>query len=362
MVQYANMDILLESFYKQDLHSGHFIDRKVQLDDISYQITGITQSGKSTLVKHYLLGKKKSSYLYIDCDDIRIDKVALNEHLAAFCKENKIVSLALDNYESDIKLPDVTQVIIITARPFQDSPHKMIRLYPLAYEEFLAYEHKFDSTALNHFFQLGGLPAMHAISSEERIRYIQSSLQHALSDIEFDLMLLVAKMAAQKVSSFTLYERLKTQRKISKDMLYQSVHSLVEKGYLHQLEKFKHPRATKKLYLCDIAVKNALTTQKHFGRLFENLIYLELLNHGADIYYEEKVDFYLPSQRRIVLSMPFGNEEKLFKSIEAIEGLIITQNVSKVEVVTMSSEGLLNHPFVKAEMIPFALWALSEHD
>ena len=354
------MEILLEEFYKQDLHTGHFIERKIQLEDKSCQLIGITQSGKSALIKHSLLDKKKSTYLYIDCDDIRIDIPALNMLLPHFCTQNKIECVALDNYNSTISFPNVSQLIIATEASLSHISLNTIRLYPLDFEEFLAYEHKFDSTALNHFFQLGGFPAMHRIPSEERNRYIQSSLQHALSDIEFALMLLVSKMTAQKVSAFTLYERLKSERKISKDMLYKSMEALLHKGYLHQVAKFEHPRATKKLYLCDIAIKNALTTQKHFGRLFENLVCLEMLKHDFELYYEEGIDFYLPQQRRVVLCMPFGNQEMLFKKIESIEAFIITHNIARVEVVTMSSESELVHPFVTVEMIPFSIWALIE--
>lgn len=354
------MEILLESFYRQELHSGHFIDRKVQLDESSQQLLGITQSGKSTLLKHYLLSKRRSSYLYIDCGDIRIDKPSLNDVLAPFCKANQITTLALDDYQGDITLPDVEQIIVSTQQPIEGLPFKTTKIHPLDFEEFLAYEHKFDSTALNHFFQLGGFPAMHKVPSEERSRYIQRSLQYALSGLEFDILLLVARMTAQRLASFTVYERLKSQRKTSKDMVYKSMHALLQKGYLHQLAKFEHPRATKKLYLCDIAIKNALTTHKHFGRLFENLIFLELLKHDIEAYYDDVVDFYLPRQQRIILAMPFGNEETLFKSIEKVEGFMITHDVKRVEVITMSSEGQLHHPFIKAEMIPFSTWALSE--
>jgi predicted AAA+ superfamily ATPase len=354
------VEILLEEFYKQDLHTGHFIERKIQLDDESYQINGIAKSGKSVLIKHHLLTKKKSLYLYIDCRDIRIDIEEMNEMLTRFCNQRDIECVALDNYRPEIKLPNVSQLIISCETPYEIEGLEPITLYPLDYEEFLAYEHKFDSTALNHFFQLGGYPAMHRVPSEDRIRYIQESLQHALGSIEFDLMLLASKMAAQKVSAFMLYERLKGERKISKDMLYKSMELLKQKGYLHQVAKFEHARATKKLYLCDTAVKNALTSQKNFGRLFENLVYLEMLKRGFEIYYEEGIDFYLPQQQRVVLCMPFGNREMLFKKIESIEAFIITHGVTLVEVVTMSEESELRHPFVTAEMIPFATWALVE--
>jgi len=109
------MEILLEELYKTDLHVDKFHDRKVFLEKpsyiidangknvtiesaISYQINGITQSGKSKLVKNYLLSFKKNSYLYIDCSDVRINIDELNDNLSTFCTTNKIDVLVLDNY------------------------------------------------------------------------------------------------------------------------------------------------------------------------------------------------------------------------------------------------------------------------
>ncbi len=354
------MENLLEEFYRQDLHAGHFVERKTQIGTQSCQLNGIAQSGKTALLKHTLLSRKKSTYLYIDCNDVRIDNTGLNTFLGDFCSSNKIECVALDNYNPGILPPNVPQLIISSELNHHFDDLENIRLYPLDYEEFLAYEHKYDSTALNHFFQLGGFPGMHRIVSDDRNRSLQKSLQFSLNEIEFALMLLAAKMTTQKVSAYTLYERLKSERKISKDVLYKSMEQLTTKGYLHQLSKFDHPRATKKLYLCDIAIKNALSTQKHFGRLFENLIYLEMLKREFELFYEEGIDFYIPEQQRAVLCMPFGNQEMLFKKIENIEAFIITHNISKVEVVTMSLESELSHPFTVVEMIPFAIWALVE--
>jgi predicted AAA+ superfamily ATPase len=355
------MEILLEEYYRTDLHASHFVERKLQLDEEkSCQVNGISRSGKTSLLKHHLLGLKKSSYLYIDCRDIRIDIPEMNEMLTRFCNQRDIGCVALDNYDPRFRLPNIPRLLIACESRFEIEGVETLHLRPLDYEEFLACEHKFDSTALNHFLQLGGFPAMHRITADERIRYIQEGLRHALGDIEFDLMLLAARMASQKVSAFMLYERLKAERRISKDMLYKSLEQLTAKGYLHQVEKYGHSRAAKKLYLCDIAVKNALTTQKHFGRLFENLVCLEMVKRDYELYYDEGVDFYLPRQQRVVLCIPFGNEEMLFKKIESIEAFIITHGVTRVEVVTMSSESSLRHPFVTVEMLAFAAWAVAE--
>ena len=355
------MEILLEEFYRQDLHSANYTERRYQLDDeTSYQLTGITLSGKTAIVKNALLQHKKSHYLYIDCNDLRIDIEELNTILFRFCNQNDISILALDNYKPEIQLPKVKQLIIASNHynEFKELTH--LKVYPLNYEGFLAFEQRFDDTAISHFFQLGGFPFMHRIPSEERVVYLQEHLQYKLNDISFDLLRLSTQFTSQKVSAFTLYERLKQQRKISKDKLYKHFETLVEDGYLYMLEKYQAPKAVKKLYLCDIAIKNVLSPQKHFGRLFENIIYLEMIKGGFEVYYDESIDFYIPEQNRIIIPQPFGNDETLFKLVEKLEAFIITHGVKRVEVVTMSSEASLHHPFVEVAMEPFNVWALSE--
>jgi len=354
------MEILLEEFYKTDLHIEKFVDRKVYVDTHSYQITGISKSGKTKLLKHYLLGLKKSTYLYIDCRDIRINIDSLNSQLASFCNRNKIDILVFDNYHPEIKIVNVGQLIISSEVKYDLDFLVHIQLYPLDYEEFLAYEHKYDSSALNHFFQLGGLPSMHKIFLDDKNLYIQQMLQSTLTNMEFDILCLCAKFMSQKLSAFTVYERLKSVRKISKDKLYKSYESLVFKNYIHQLEKFNHKKATKKIYLCDVSFKSALSIEKNFGRLFENMIFLELLKSRVECFYDDDIDFYLPKNDEIILCKPFVDERSLFKKLESIEAFIFTHSIKKVTAVTMNKEGSISHPLSQVEIIPFDIWVLGD--
>lgn len=351
---------LLEEFYKTDLYIDKFHDRKAYLDEKSYQINGISQSGKTKLVKNYLLSLKKSSYIYIDCNDIRINIDELNENLSKYCISNKIDVLVLDNYKPEIKFVNVSQLIITCEQHYNIDVLESIQLYPLDYEEFLAYEHKYDSSALNHFFQLGGFAHMHKVHADSRNIYIQKTLKYSLSEIEFDIIILCAKMMSQKVSAYTIYERLKSIRKISKDKLYKSFDNLILKNYIHSLEKFEHKRATKKIYLCDISLKSALSIDKHFGRLFENMVYLELLKSGTKCYYDDGIDFYIPKNNEIILCMPFTDERSLFKKIEQIEAFIFTHSIEKITAITMNREGSISHPLSEVEMLPFDIWALGD--
>ena len=354
------MEILLEEFYKTDLQLEKYHQRKAYIDEKSYQINGITQSGKTKLIKNYLLSLKKSSYLYIDCSDIRIDVEALNAILPSFCNKNKIDVLALDNYTEGFVFPNVTQ-LLVASQVYYELPYlETLQLYPLDYEEFLAYEHKFDSSALNHFVQLGGFPVMHKINTDERIIFLQKILRASLDDVEFDLIRLCAKFISQKLSAFTLYERLKQSRKISKDKLYRSFEALREKNYIHLLEKYGHAKATKKLYLCDTSIKSALSIEKNFGRLFENMVYLELLKSSTECYYEDGIDFYLPQSDEILLCKPFADERRLFKKLESIEAFIFSYGVRKITVITMNKEGTISHPLSKVDIIPFDIWALGD--
>jgi len=354
------MTELLEKFYRQDLHAAGFVVRKFTPPDTSFFLSGIALCGKSMLIKHYLLQQKKASYLYIDCSDIRIETERFNAQIRSFCNTHELSVVVLDNYRNDLDTPQVDQLILIGREPPENTPLPHYRLHPLDFEEFLAFEHKYDESALNDYLQLGGFPVMHKTPSEERNLLLQRTFREALGDIGFDLLLLATRLHTQKVSAFMLYERLKAERKISKDMLYRHYEQLVSAGYLHSIAKYGHPRATKKLYLCDIALKNALMVQKHFGRLFENMVLTELVKHREEVYYDEQVDFYLPASNRVILCMPFGTKEILFKKIEQAEAFIVTHAVKRVEVITMSSESVLHHPFVDAEMIPFAQWALSQ--
>ena len=353
------MEILLQEYYKTDISLEKWSPRKIFLDGGNYQICGITQSGKTKLVKNYLTTLKKRSYLYLDCKDERIDTDLLSPALKEFCLQNSIDTLVLDNYTPEISLPNVSQLIVVSTHPFE-LPLQTLWLYPLDYEEFLAHEHKYDSSALNHYLQLGGLACMHRLAPDERVLYVQQKLKLALSAIEFEMLKFIARFNATQLSAFSIYERLKQKRKISKDKTYEAYKALLKKCYLFEVGKYAHPRAVKKLYLADIYLKTALTTDKHFGRLFENLIFLELQKKSKECYYLENVDFYLPKNNEIILCKPFADERSVFKKVESLEAHLFAYNIKKITAVTMSKEATISHPFSKVEMVPFDIWALGE--
>ncbi len=231
------MEILLEELYKTDIYVEKFHFRKLFLDNLSYQINGITQSGKTKIVKNYLLGLKKNSYLYINCRDLRIDIDALNSTLQDFCTHNQITTLVLDDYRQEIKIFNVPQLIICCEVHYKIDFLQTLKLYPLDYEEFLAYEHKYDSSALNHFFQLGGFAFMHKVNSDERVFYLQKALKSALEEKELEILIFCAKMMTQKVSPTQYTRGLNRHKKYPKTNSINLLMNYAKKGTFIKCKK-----------------------------------------------------------------------------------------------------------------------------
>jgi len=353
---------MLDAIYNLSSKKTNLIPRKYQIDSSFVIVKGASKTGKTSIIKQHLSSLPNASYLYIDLKDLRIDKETIKEELQSFCINNKIHTLVVEAYENDITLPNVSAVILSTEEDVRIDGFERLDVYNLDFEEFLAFDSRYDSleSAFTHFLQTGSYPELYFVHQDHRQKQLQNILRLSLNPLELQIMMHSAKLLGQKVSAFQMFERLKLQQKLSKDMFYKTFYGLMEKSYLYWVEKFEHTRATKKLYTLDFNIKNALTLQKDFSRLFETLVFLEMLKRGSEIYYADGIDFYMPKENRIVLTMPFSNEDVLFKKIESIEGFIIENGVLHVEVVTMNAETKLGLPYAVIEMMPFVQWAIIE--
>jgi predicted AAA+ superfamily ATPase len=355
---------MLDALYNLSHKKGNLYPRKCQIHAPKTLIKGASHTGKTSVIKQFLATLPKASYLYIDLKDLRIDKESVQEELKNFCEINPIETLVIEAYDPYVSLPDVPQIILTTEHPLELNGFEVLELHTLDFEEFLAFDSRYDTieSAFTHYLQTGSYPELYFVHQDHRQIQLQNILKLSLEPLELQIMIHAAKLLGQNVSAFQMFERLKGQQKLSKDMFYKTFYGLIEKGYLFWIEKYEHARATKKLYTLDFNIKNALTLQKDFSRLFENLVFLEMLKGGSEIFYADGIDFYLPKENRIVLTMPFSNEDVLFKKIESIEAFIIENGVLHVEVVTMSAETKLGLPYAIVEMMPFVKWAIVDHE
>ncbi len=353
---------MLDALYNLSNKKPNLISRKCQITKPFTIIKGAAKTGKTSIIRQYLSALASASYLYIDLNDLRIDSAVVRQELATFCTENTIHTLVIEAYDKSIPLPNVSQIILSTEETLELDGFETLNVYNLDFEEFLAFDSRYDSleNAFTHFLQTSSYPELYFAHQDNRQKQMQNILRLSLNPLELQMMIHSSRLVGQKVSAFQMFERLKQQQKLSKDMFYKTFYSLIDKGYLYWVEKYEHARATKKLYTLDFNIKNALTLQKDFSRLFETLVFLEMLKRGSEIYYADGIDFYMPKENRIVLTMPFSNEDVLFKKIESIEAFIIENGVLHVEVVTMNAETKLGLPYAIIEMMPFVQWAIVE--
>ncbi len=352
----------LEHLFEQNIKKSNIVNRKVEISAAKTEIVAPPLVGATSLIFSMLNLEPINSYLYIDLVVYRIDKMSLAIHINEFCQKKSIKTVAIDRYDASFPLPEVAQIIISTSIALKLPYFESLYVMPLDFEEFLALDTRYETldNALSHFITIGGFPQLINVAAANRSRHLQDLLKLSLTELELEILSFVSKQLGQKLSIFHIFDRFKKLRKLSKDHFYKTFYKLIDERWLIWLEKFDHPKAAKKLYLIDFSLKSALSYGKNFSQVFETLVFLELKKVNKEVYYDEGIDFYIPKEDRVVITLPFATEKALFSLMERIEGWLISYGVSKMEVVTMSSEAQLNHPFLKVEMIPFTRWALIE--
>lgn len=216
-----------------------------------------------------------------------------------------------------------------------------IEIWPYSFSEFLSMHHVekakkpfgqvgFDQhfQYLLNYFDVGGFPAVQTLSKHEwrdtLQNYVDTTImrdiveRYAISNIAVlkYLVFTLLKNAATTFSIHKFYNDIKSQGyKISKDTIYNYLH-YIEDAFLNfmipvysESVRLKQNQA-KKTYAVDVGLINAvsLSTNELHGKLFENLIYLDLRRQNKKInyYYTQEgyeVDF--------ITIDPDGNRECL---------------------------------------------------
>ena len=135
---------LLEYYQNQLPSSENFVPRKSQLPlEGDINLYGVRGAGKTSIVLDYLSEVESEDILYLDIEDPNLIFNSLETlTLQQYIDKNHIKILVLDHYEEGLLLnfPNVLRLIIITRISLKDKNFTPIELFPLDYEEFLAFE------------------------------------------------------------------------------------------------------------------------------------------------------------------------------------------------------------------------------
>jgi len=352
------MDIL-DSFYDLDFSKIDFKERKKSITNKNTIVQGPSQSGKSYLVYDYLSQFNTNDYLYVDFNNLKINDILFYQDIQEFININNITILALDNFDFTLGLPQCNSIIITTNVNINLNNFTNLILTPADFEEFLLFDkHQNITTSFNYFLKFGNF--IETIQTDEKHKSIniQNHIK-LLATNETDLFILryLIKNSGEIKSQNQLYLALKKEIKISKDRFYNYCRILEENQTITFLPKYKHSKAAKKIYTYNHALISEVSFKKNFNNIFTNMVFLELKNKYDEIYYDDYIDFYIPTTNEILLSKPFFIGSQISSKVIAF---IEEYNIKKITIVTVSNDNDIYLDNIECEVNPFYIWAVEE--
>jgi len=313
-------------------------DRKIKLEFQNTIITGPKRVGKTFLVFNFLKDFK-GKYKYINFEDYREKNFDFSE----------VDLVIFDNFNFSIPIPDIT-TFIISQKNISIEGFKKIELKGLDFEEFFAFENTTNiNQCFDKFLRLGNFPR---IFSEEYYRdeYLKETFE--LLPYNKKILAFFFSHIGEKFTLYQIYQILKKEMKLSKDSFYKITNELLENRIIYEVNKFNSPKSPKKFYSYNFAFKNILTNKKNIQYTFENIIFLEL--NKDEIYYKDTLTFFLPTEERGILVLPFADEEVAKEKLKKVNG------VKKVDIITISNEFDIENKNFEVEVIPFWRWRFAE--
>ncbi|NHB21568.1 ATP-binding protein [Helicobacter pylori] len=240
-------------------------------------LLGPMKSGKTTFALK--LAKDFKNPVYLNYNDMRLNKNTLKSWLLKWHLEKKMDLLILDNIERlDFSLPKLPKIILIPNHlsPITAPDFSLRYALGLSFKEYGSFfkPNTPKNTLINRFLRDGNaLDSLFIENEQEKILKKQENIKLAFQTYAP----LMAKLCAHQskfVSAFYLYTQFKKELKISKDTLYKFLHALEKQRILFLVPSFENHKT--KLYLCDFALPYNLTPSPSLLSVFENMVFLEL--------------------------------------------------------------------------------------
>ena len=355
---------LLNILYDTPLPKMTILQRKQIITKPHTIVSGVKQSGKTYLIYDYLSSFDEETYLYIDFDDLRQHNVNIETLLIDFLQKNKIKILALDNFKFNFDLSKFISLQSIIISTNDTTMHlnsfTTLNLYPLDFEEYILFDSKHQNTtnSFNSFLKYGNLAHNINISESNQLKENQNTIRLLTNnELELNILNLFIKSSGELKSIFQLFNTFKSSHKISKDQFYKIAKYFELNNIIFYCQKFNQPKTVKKLYCYNHGLIDAVSYNKNFQNTFSNMVYLELITKYQEIYYLDNIDFYIPFDNSIIITIPFFTD---FVSLSSkIIPSIIELKIRKITIITISTEKTIFIEDIQCDILPFYEWSLS---
>ena len=307
-------------------------------------ITGIRRSGKSKLMQAYIEYLKSHvdncNIIYIDFMDLAFEEIkeyhALHAYVEARYQANKTNYLFVDEVQmcpqfelaiNSLYAKEKYDIYLTGSNAFLLSAdlatlftgrYIEIHVFPFSFSEYCRYyEETKDIYQLFEDYTIkGGLAGSYAYKTEkDRINYIKEVYETIVTRDLVQKYALPDTLVLQRLSEFLMdnVSNLTSPNKVSQLLTAnntQTNHVTIGKYIKYLCNAFvfydvkrydirgrKYLESSEKFYLCDTGIRYAILGSRNmdYGRMYENMVCIELLRRGYDVYvgklYQKEIDF-----------------------------------------------------------------------
>lgn len=355
---------LLEYYQNQLPTSENFVPRKCQLPSESdINLYGVRGAGKTSIIIDYLNELEHEDILYIDIEDPNLifntlDTLTIQQYI----DRNHIKILVLDHYVQHLlaSFPNVVQLIVLTRSPLNDENFTPIELFPLDYEEFLAFENtSAQNKGFNHFLRSGTLPLL-ARSQKTNTQAMKTFFQSNFDRQEQKLLLLLAQHHTKHLTTHQIYTFAKEKFKVSKDWLYKTIKQFTEEKLILFIDD-RYQKSGKKMLLFDFAFAKYLTLGQPFILQFDTMIALALMKHHIGVQ-TLGIHGYITDKNELILPAPFESEESLWVKSQNKFNIYKKYGIKKVTIITVANSYEYTIEKLHFEALPFDEWSVINNE
>lgn len=349
MVQFQNykkFKLLKVGEYMKTIVRKNYLNRIIELKDTPdiKIITGIRRSGKSKLMQAYIEYLKTNydniNIIFIDFMDLKFEEIkeyhALHSYVEQHYVAGKMNYLFVDEVQmcpkfelainslyskgkydiyvtgSNAFLLSADLATLFTGRYIE------IHVFPFSFQEYCEYYSDVSDKdkLFDEYSFKGGLAGSYLYPNDrDRVTYIKEVYETIVTRDLVQKYALPDTTVLQRLSEFFMdnISNLTSPNKVSQLLTANNVstnHVTVRKYIKYLCNAFvfydikrydirgkKYLESSEKFYLCDTGIRYAILGSRNmdYGRVYENMVCIELLRRGYDVYvgklYQKEIDF-----------------------------------------------------------------------
>lgn len=343
---YKKIKLLKVGEYMKTIVRKNYLNRIIELKDTPdiKIITGIRRSGKSKLMQSYIEYLKTNydniNIIFIDFMDLEFEEIkeyhALHSYVEQHYVAGKMNYLFVDEVQmcpkfelainslyskgkyhiyvtgSNAFLLSADLATLFTGRYIE------IHVFPFSFQEYCEYYSDVSDKdkLFDEYSFKGGLAGSYLYPNDrDRVTYIKEVYETIVTRDLVQKYALPDTTVLQRLSEFLMdnISNLTSPNKVSQLLTANNVstsHVTVRKYIKHLCNAFvfydikrydirgkKYLESSEKFYLCDTGIRYAILGSRNmdYGRVYENMVCIELLRRGYDVYvgklYQKEIDF-----------------------------------------------------------------------